>query len=314
MSITSNSKDSCKNFKKILNFSETEKHEQAYDVILVAGQSNSEGYGLGKTDTPWVLDDRIHILRNEFVAGIKLSLDGEFELFDKNKQYDAKIWSEIKPADNAYIELACERICREDHINKANLYLTFAKEYANKYLQDGRKVLLVETAVGGTGFTGANWNEGDVIFNRMIKMADLSLSLNPNNKMVAMIWHQGEHDAFENANFKSDPVKTGDYYEDKLRNLINIVRERYNENLPFICAGFTRFFTEQYIPYSLSIMERLEKITKTIKNARYIKTGDLKVNDEVVGDGDTIHFNRDALCILGKRYFDMYKDIIDENK
>ena len=40
----------------------------------------------------------------------------------------------------------------------------------------------------------------------------------------------------------------------------------------------------------------------------YIETADLRSNDQKCGDGDTIHFCREDLQELGRRYFASYRN------
>lgn len=269
----------------------------AYDVILVAGQSNASGTGLGETDNPWVKDDRIHILTNEFDYGFKKTAYGN-------------VYIDIKVSDDVAIQVADERVEKKDNLRYANFYLWFAKEYADKYLKDGRKVLLVETAVGGTGFKGGHWGENDLIFKRMLEMTDCALNLNEQNKLVAILWHQGEHDAYENRDLSIED--TDKYYKENLDKLLQIVRGRYGNSVPFICAGFAHTFVDEYPKHCKIVMERLEKTCEQINDARYIETYDLQSNMDIGVKGDSAHFTRQALEILGKRYFKKYQDIIDK--
>ena len=271
---------------------------QAYDVIIVAGQSNAEGHGLGATDNPFEPNDKIHALINPFKY--------------KYKYPENHVYVDMEPTNSAQIEIASERIEPKDGMPRGKFYLWFAKRYADELLKEGRKVLLVETAVGGTGFKGEHWGENDLMFKRMIEMADLSLSLNPENKIVAFLWHQGEHDAYEN---RTETVEyTGKFYQEKLENLINIVRGRYGEDLPFICAGFTPgIFTHDFPKHCEVVISKLVEITQKINSAKFIETTDLKSNSmEVEGSVDLYHFSRRSLERLGNRYFEAYKEILNK--
>ena len=43
----------------------------AFDIIIVAGQSNASGNGLGQTDTPWAIDQRIMMLSDTFTSHVE---------------------------------------------------------------------------------------------------------------------------------------------------------------------------------------------------------------------------------------------------
>ena len=80
-------------------------------------------------------------------------------------------------------------------------------------IKEGRKVLIVKTAIGGTGFMRNHWGKGCPMTERAFKMIDYSLSLEENSRIVAVLWHQGEHDAFESPELSS--LTRENFYFDK---------------------------------------------------------------------------------------------------
>lgn len=259
---------------------------EKYDIILLAGQSNAEGNGLGE-GFPWEEDKRIYRMRGEYKAeAVKTAYGNDYlslEIFDDYK---------IEKLDK-------KRFC---------LAVPFAIEYANKYLEQGRKVLILQASVGGTGFAKNHWGEGDILFNRMIKMCEEALSLNAENRLVAFLWHQGEHDAFENADW--DNQTRNQTHIRNLENMLDLVRGRFGE-LPFVCAGFTKPWTEEYPAQNEAILSAMEWVCKQKQNAKFIKeTKDLLTNDDEVANGDRVHFSKKSLWILGERYFAAYQDMI----
>ncbi len=266
-----------------------------FDIIILAGQSNASASGLGPTDSPWEENADILMLKNDFS-------------FDLAETPYGMQYLEIAPTDNCYIEIAKERVDGEN--TYAVLALPFAKKYLENNLENGRKVLIVHTAVGGTGFAAKQWGTSDVLYKRMIEMTKLALNMNPENRVVAVVWHQGEHDAFKEAD-----VPLNEKYEKhckNLTNLINGIRENFGKDLPFVCAGFTKDWTEQECKKrSLTILRAIEDTCKKVKNSAMCYTFDLKTNHDAVGNNDIVHFNRQAIDELGKRYYNEFVKIID---
>ncbi len=250
---------------------------EKYDIFIEAGQSNAEGYGHGPVKDPYIPDDRILYLLN-------------------TKQATANTYP---------IEIAQERPFKggypDDRIG--DLALTFATRYIQAgLLEEGRKILIVRCAKGGTGFMYNQWEMNAPLYLRMLDMADYALSLNPENRLMGMLWHQGEHEAYEG----NQP----DRYHGQLLALVQSVKQRYNcPNLPFICGGFCNEWKIQYLESCKEILAVIRDVA-AILNGAFIETEDLLSNNQKNGDGDVIHFCRESLQILGNRYFDAYQSII----
>ena len=261
---------------------------QAYDIIIQAGQSNAEGCGRGPVTEEYIPDDDIMYLYQNYTNEDKI-IDG--------------IWKmSINAIDPAfYIAVADERSDANGKIG--DFSLTFAKEYKkNGLLKEGRKLLIIRSGVGGTGFKKCHWGLTDEMYLRMLDMIDHALSLNPENRIVGFLWHQGEHDAFEG----NDP----DVFGSQLRTMIDSVKARYNiPTAPFISADFVNEWKSENIGICTPIVDKIKSVTAS-EGGVFIETADLPSNNQKTGNGDGIHFCRESLHILGKRYFDAYKEII----
>lgn len=270
-----------------------------FDIIIIAGQSNAESSGVGPAyKEDWVEDDDILMLKGDFNAKVAKKAYG-------NEYLD------IEVSDNYYIERAKERIINGKVCAVFGNY--FAKMYKENYLEEGRKILLVHTAIGGTGFAKWHWGLKDVLYKRMLSMTEDALSMNPENRVVALLWHQGEHDSFEPPEMADEERKQT--YKNNLTALIDGVREKFGNDLPFICAGFTKFWVADYPNQCEAILSATKEVCESKNDAYFIeKTDDLEVNDQVNGEGDTVHFSRRALYILAERYYDAYKKIINDKK
>ena len=145
----------------------------------------------------------------------------------------------------------------------------------------------------------------------MTKMVKEALSMNPENRIKAFLWHQGEHDGYENgeAGLTRDEIKA--HYRKNLDALISAFRSEFGEDIPFISGGFTHTWLEEYPDSIGAVSEVLAESSEEWDNACFVgETQDLKTNDEVVGNGDTVHFSREGLNVFGKRYYAAYKKIV----
>ena len=89
--------------------------------------------------------------------------------------------------------------------------------------------------------------------------------------------------------------------------MVDAVRERYGmQDLPFVCAGFVENWSNEHRKGADVIEGALAKVCDACGHAKYIDTKGLPSNHEKIGNGDIIHFCRQSLYELGKRYFDEY--------
>lgn len=270
-----------------------EFRKRKFDIIVLIGQSNASGSGLYKAGEEPAEDGDILMLRNEYAATVKTSAYGN-EYLDMS--FSDKY--EISPASGD----------REGDTVKGNLILTFAAEYKKHDLKAGRKILIVNAAIGGTGFSKNHWGVGDVLYERMMKLTDMALSLNPENRLAAFIWHQGEHDSYENAQFNYKERNA--FYYGKLTEMVKGIRAKYGV-VPFISAAFTKIWYRDYKEQCDAVYAAIERVAKENPAFAFIKdTEDLKCNDDVFGNKDVVHFCGNALNELGRRYYKAYKTIV----
>lgn len=138
-----------------------------YDIIVQAGQSNSEGCGRGDAREPYVPGADILYMEKDF---------------------------SLAPA--------AERVA-EDGQKVSDLSLFFARAYVRAgRLAAGRRVLILRAAVGGTGFLDKRWGPEDDLFLGMVNMIRRAKTLCPGSRFVAFLWHQGETDAVHGATRK----------------------------------------------------------------------------------------------------------------
>ena len=263
----------------------------AYDVIVLAGQSNAEGHGVGEVAAPYEPNENIVQLFDPqplcFVAG------------ENGVEY-----LRVEEPWIFQTETAIERT--DDKNTYGNFALNFAAEYvkANR-LQQGRKVLLIKAAVGGTGFTKGHWGVGDVLFRRMLDMLD-EATASKENRIVAFLWHQGEHDAFENAEL--DHGIRYEAYKRKFSDVMQAVKDRYAAHtFPLIAGDFVPDWRDKNAESCKAVWTAIKDVCQAFGGETVTSDG-LLSNRQKNGNTDDIHFCRDSLYELGKRYYQAYEN------
>lgn len=264
------------------------------DIIVVDGQSNAEGNGLSTDDTVEVRSD-------------------VFELIDFNNY-----WMEIPDPKNPILRMTLPVQCKVQCLQEAyrgplpasHLSFGFVDEYIKAgLLKEGHKIMVVKTAVGGTGFALNQQGIHDILHPRTLDMIDLALSFNPENRIVAFLWHQGEHDAFENKDLNDE--ERYNFYKEKFMEKMNDIKTRYETSkFPIIAGEFCNEWSDK--PENASKVKVIERCLKdcveTLGGAMVSSEGLLSNNQEI-GNGDDIHFSKKSLKELGKRYFEAYNNL-----
>jgi hypothetical protein len=136
----------------------------------------------------------------------------------------------------------------------------------------------------------------------MMEMIKTALGLNPKNRLVAFLWHQGETDATLNSDFQT--------YYNNLTTLVTNVRKTFGcDNLPFVAGDFVSHWKMENIKRCEPVISAMKEVCKTIGDAEFVETSELLSNDQKIGNKDNIHFCRDALYLLGLKYYDAYQKI-----
>ena len=167
-------------------------------------------------------------------------------------------------------------------------------------LKEDRALLIVRGVIGGTGFKKGHWGLQDEIYLKMLEMTDYALQFNPENRVVAFLWHQGEHDAFE-----GNPPEQ---YRKQLTDMLDDVRSRYGK-MSFIAGDFVNEWKSKNLSICEPIVDVIRQVVKEIANAGFVETADLISNNQKTGNGDDIHFCRESLHELGYRYFAAWKKL-----
>ena len=249
--------------------------DEKYDIILLAGQSNAQGSGVGDCDEEYEKDEQIHRMVGERRIEDNWIVDFPFAIS---------------------IEMP-------DSHGRDDFSLSFAHEYKKAgLLKEGRKILIVHTALGGTSFSGGHWKVGDYLYKRMMYMLDCALNMNPENRLVALLWHQGESDALNN--------NVGEEYNRQLTEFFTAVSKKYDgEALPIITGDFVQNWIPRHKVECDLIREQIRIVTEKFGGV-FVNTEGLESNHEAgTRPDDHIHFSRNALHLLGKRYFEAFRKV-----
>lgn len=249
---------------------------EKFDIVIQGGQSNAEGCGVGFVEPEYKpCEDVLYLDIHKKVETIENRLV-------------------ITYAEKPFaIKIAEERFLEDG--KRGDFALTFSQEYIREgLLTNERKLLIVRAAVGGTGFQKEHWGLGKQLYTKLVEMTDYALSLNPENRIIGVLWHQGEHDAFEG--------NTPENYYKQLKEMLLDIRARYG-NMPFVAGDFCHDWKDKNLAICQPIVNTIKQVVDEIGNAGFVKTADLLSNNQKTGNGDEIHFCRESLYTLGKRYF-----------
>ena len=270
-----------------------------FDVVKLAGQSNAEGNGISSKNNPFIMPNAYEIIdKNKY--GMKLKEDGSYDSLDF-----------VYPVEVVIRELQ-ERL--DDGTYRADLSLGFVEEYKkSRFYSLNRKILVIKAGYGGSGFAFDQQGFGNPLYKRTLDMINIGLSLNKNNRIVAFLWHQGEHDTFENAQFSFDE-RYNYYYFNLLKQFLGF-REEYKQfEFPFITGGLCRDWKKRYYTETEAVEKATIDVCEKIGNAAFVPTNDLPSNEEAIHNGDEDHFSKESILILGKRYFEAFASLKDGKK
>ena len=248
--------------------------KEKFDVLIQAGQSNAEGYGFGPVEEPYQPNERVWYLNADFTLSV-----------------------------------AAEKVTGNEI--QTNFSLSFADRYVKEgLLAEGRTLMIIRAAVGGTGFLSGQWKPEDPLFLRMMELTRTALGLNPENRLVGLLWHQGETDAECGASY--------DVHRMHLSTLLHLVREEFGApELPFVAGDFVQHWKGEHLAICEPVVEAMRAVCRTCGHGAFVETDGLLSNLQELrrnplGWEDPIHFSRKAVYALGRRYFEAYRGILEE--
>ncbi|HET6379402.1 MAG TPA: sialate O-acetylesterase [Methylocella sp.] len=279
-----------------------------YDIIIVAGQSNAVGVGLGPFTDP---------LESELIDGKILQIG---RVGPDNMR--------LIPVGNVVNGIKFDGLQHwgAHHGATANGFaLFFARHYVREELAPSRSVVIIPAARGGTSILewlgeGAPNHKASPplpLYPDMIARVRAALALPGENRVVAFLWHQGEADA----NLSSIPSAqnatgmTPRVYEEDLSRLIKKIRKDIPGAYPIVMGTLT----PDWIPRGPNGAEIKAQIEQAIRN--------VAAHEEMAGVASSagllsnyaagaspspvqkVHFSAAAAVELGRRYYETWKHI-----
>lgn len=270
-----------------------------YDIIILAGQSNAEGYGLGDTSIPYEPDERILMMRDSGECGYIDQPDGARN-FVVTTPYVFKT------------EVAREKVGGGK--KQGSFWLTFAKKYIEAgLLKEGRQLLIVNGSVGGASFACKQWGVGNVLHERLLLMMK-EAKRSDDDRFVALLWHQGEGDAYPETEEIPASKRGQMYYDDLFATVSDIRSKAGDKSLPFIAGEYCNEWYLTIPKVCDAILSATQKVCDDLGNGGIASSCGLISNGQAVGDGDKCHFSRESLRIFGERYFDVFYGIKEGQK
>jgi hypothetical protein len=174
--------------------------ESPYLIVPILGQSNA--YGMGR-DLDLVSPDRPHTLVHQ--------------------------WAMSGPSKGTVVA-GVDPLFHDVPGKGVGFGVTFAKHLADA---TGRALLLIPGARGDTAFTpknGYTWDVDDTktrtnLYGKAVSAIGEAIAQYPGSALAVVLWHQGETDV---------PLMSPEAYAPKLDALIDDMRKRYGEGLPFL--------------------------------------------------------------------------------
>lgn len=178
----------------------------------------------------------------------------------------------------------------------------FAKTHRELYPQIS--VGLIPMAWGGAPIT--NMVKGTPFYQEII---DKSLWAKKQGKLKAILWHQGESDTVT--------AEQADLYKGRLIQLIKDIRLDLDEpDLIFIVGNLAEFYgtgTDHSAPERVmqigKVKESLRNMPAKLPHVGFVESTGLRSHDH-----HQVHFDRESYIVFGKRYLDVYWNMVNQKK
>jgi len=241
---------------KIESFEATNNLE-SYDIFIIAGQSNSVGYGTRNTNSK---------LYGSIPNNINDSPQNNIQMYLNN----GNIIPAVNPINhlhdftNKIYEPPILKPTSSINCNPVGFGLSFAKDYIASKKTINSKVLLVGCGHGGTGFSGASslrpywWRPTDKLNYTFYdtktigivkslylmtkqKITEMKNKVGPNSKVVGILWHQGESDSVYCGSSATNKTQYISYINKLFSDLRNDIRILFpnSSNVPILLGGLS---------------------------------------------------------------------------
>jgi hypothetical protein len=267
-------------------------------MIIIAGQSNASGSSLEP------------LLPNHKIPNSKITQYSR----GKNKTFNGKWLYTYKPGKNGDIIPALHPLQHHGIADPESA--GFALTFCESYIKDNpnKKILIMPCALGGTGFrpsTGhiITWDKNITwanknLYNEMITDCNKVLQLNPNMKVMCILWHQGESDI----NNWEYPTKL----DELVRNLRKDLHNNRGINTNFICG--TMLNSWKQLGSGTKYIDQAHKNIKWRFNDNMTDCCNFDHITGVTNDGMNVHFDQKSLEQMGKEFYIKFKEMTSSKK
>lgn len=315
----------------------------SYDIIIVAGQSNAVGFSYEasvNTNVPNINisiptdKDKYKFYPDELVQLPNLYILGRDPAWPlrpvREDMLNKKEPSHMSSSDE--IIQACEPMSYHSTSWNPQVSIGFYRTFAKNYIagNSGKKVLIINNAYEAVGLltpltskangrASIQWNVGGELYNTLVNRVKKVLEWNPNNRVVAILWSQGEADI--------DANKTANDYTTQLRNFVNSLRTAIKSpNVPFLACGYSADWhsRDAFTILKNQYMSSLQGLSSTTYNGQTPGSGSIRSGGSIipkfgyvstigvtsdVANQNNVHFNFAGLRELGERFWRVYSVI-----
>ena len=173
-----------------------------------------------------------------------------------------------------------------------SLAASFADELQKR---TGDRIGLIPCADGGTGID--QWMPGEVLFDHAVMMTKLALR---SSTFGGILWHQGEADSYEG--------KLEVYREKFITMITALRRELGAEELPVIIGELSEDIERLEKPNIIKMNENFHAIADELPHCAVVSSKGLELKP------DRLHFNAVSLREFGRRYFEAYLNVVNDNE
>ncbi len=283
----------------------------AYDIIIVAGQSNAVGFGNGAyTEAP------------RFLAATNTAKVFQVGRFFRHDMRIIPVTHE--PLEFWGMDLTFSSTTLDHHGASYPFALRLAATETT-----GRKVLIIPAAKAGTSilewdnvinnFGSSTGPDSTVLYDDMIARTKFALAQNSQNRVVAVIWRQGEADVnalYIAANPYHKFMTSSSTYQSKLMALRTRLRNDLLSQgcVPFLFGEMTKQWVPSVSKYQvMSGLEAKSAITNAIKYVASTDSCNTSVfvpsTNTTVNSKGPIHFDAPGQFEMAKRFWSAYQKI-----
>lgn len=284
--------------------SQTIPRQEGYDIILVAGQSNAVGKGLGTPVEPLALARMQETPNTPCKRVCQLGRKG---VNGHTQVHDLQVIPAVEPLDHF-------------KTGTHGFALTFAKRLAMQ-LPPHRKVLIIPAAKGGTSIlywdkqvleletTRSFYEDKNLLYRDMIYRTNYAINMSgKRNRLVAVLWQQGEADiaVAQLPNHFLHPYMRN--ARDYSRRLTRLHRNIRNDVVQKTCYPILMGLPSPSWHKPVHKDEFIEAITAVSENepcSGVVSSRGLTANNTIQGY-DTVHYNAQSQIELGRRYFEFF--------